>query len=152
MKNSTIIATGGVVVVLGALVWATPKYLLPVCEYFGVRMNLMNGASEPMHCYYTARASLIMGLLIAIIGVALMIAKPGALRALSLVLAGAGAIVVLIPTVIFPICQNPDMHCNQGAKPMLIVLGLINMMIAVWLAFASERQTPFTEAASGTAA
>lgn len=150
MKNSTRIAIGGFVTALGLLVWAIPRYLLPVCEYYGVQMQV-NGTGHPMGCFYTARASLLAGLLIALIGVAIMVAKPAALRTLALVLAGAGSAVILIPTVLFPICQNPDMHCNHGSKPSLIVLGFLNMIIAGWITYAAERRSPFTEMASGTA-
>lgn len=141
MNKTTRIGAGAGIVILGALVYATPRYLLPVCEYFGVRMDVM-GKTFPMQCYYTARASLLMGIIIAIAGVAVMIAsKPEALRSVALILAGAGTGVILIPTVLFPICHNADMHCNQGAKPLLIVLGAATLIMSTWLAVASRKTT-----------
>ncbi|MHB0915908.1 MAG: DUF4418 family protein [Thermoleophilia bacterium] len=139
MSKSARMGAGAGLVIIGALVYATPRYLLPVCEYFGVRMEVM-GKGVPMSCYYTARASLLMGLIIALVGIAVMIAsRPDALRSLSLVLAGAGVGVILIPTVLFPICHNPDMHCNEGSKPLLIVLGGITLIMSAWLALSSRK-------------
>ena len=130
MSKTTRYVAGTGIIAIGALVYATPRFLLPVCEYFGVRMEMM-GKSEPMHCFYTARASLLMGIVIAAVGLGVLIAsRPDNLRSLSLVLTGAGVGVILVPTVLFPVCQNADMHCNQGAKPLLIVLGLTTMIMA----------------------
>jgi hypothetical protein len=101
-------------------------------------MDLGMGKSDHMHCYYTSQASLLIGILIAVVGLAVIIAnKPGTLRPLALVLAAGGAAVILVPTLLFPICQNADMHCNQGAKPALIVLGILVMFTAVWLGISS---------------
>ena len=149
MEKTTRFGLGAGIVAIGALVYATPRYLLPVCEYFGVRMEMM-GKSSPMQCFYTARASLLIGIIIALAGVAVMIAtRPEALRSVALVLAGAGTGVILIPTVLFPICHNADMHCNNGAKPLLIVLGFLTLVMAGWLAMASRRHvTDITEAAA----
>lgn len=139
MKSTTRSITGAGVIALGALVAITPRYIFPVCEYFGVRMDMGMGKSEPMHCYYTGKASLLIGILIAVIGLAIIIAsRPETLRPLALVLASAGAGVIIIPTWLFPICLNADMHCNQGAKPMLIVLGILAMITAVWLGISSS--------------
>lgn len=141
MKKSSQIATGAGVAALGALVALTPRYIFPVCEYFGVRME-MGSSSVPMGCYYTSKGSLLAGLLIVLIGIAIMIAKSAALQSLALVLAGAGLGVILIPTVLMPICHNPDMHCNHGTKPMLIVLGIVTMITAGWTAYGSRSNAP----------
>lgn len=145
MKSTSRSITGAVVIALGALVAITPRYIFPVCEYFGVRMDLGMGKSEHMHCYYTGKASLLLGILIAVVGIAIIIAnKPETLRPLALVLAAGGAGVIIIPTLLFPICLNADMHCNQGAKPMLIVLGILCMITAVWLGISSASTKPTT--------
>jgi len=139
MKSTSRTIIGAGVIALGALVAITPRYIFPVCEYFGVRMDMGMGKSEHMHCYYTGKASLLIGILIAVVGLAIIIAnKPETLRPLALVLAAGGAGVIVIPTWLFPVCQNADMHCNQGAKPMLIVLGILCMITAVWLGISSS--------------
>lgn len=143
MKKSSQIATGVGVAALGALVALTPRYIFPVCEYFGVQMEVGN-SSVSMGCYYTSRGALLAGLLIVLIGIAIIIAKPAALQSLALVLAGAGLGVILLPTVLMPICHNPDMHCNHGTKPMLIVLGMVTMIMAGWTAYGSRSNAPVT--------
>lgn len=151
MKNSTKIATGAGITGLGALVALTPRYIFPVCEYHGVRMEMM-GKSFSMSCYYTAHASMVVGILIALIGIAVIISRPDSLRSLALVLAGAGAAVILIPTVFFPICHNPDMHCNHGTQPMLIVLGVTTLLTSGFLALASGKTVPSMNQVSEAAA
>jgi hypothetical protein len=139
MNSNTRTITGAGVIALGALVAITPRYIFPVCEYHGVRMDMGMGKSVPMSCYYTDRASLLIGIIIAVIGLAVIISKRAAtLRPLALVLAVAGAVTILVPTWLFPICHNADMHCNKGSKPSLIVLGILAMMIAVWLGISSS--------------
>ncbi|RJQ44475.1 MAG: DUF4418 family protein [Gaiellales bacterium] len=141
MSKTTRFGAGGAIAALGALVFVTPRYLFPVCEYFGVRMEMM-GKTSPMQCYYTARASLLVGAIIVLAGIAVMIAtRPEALRSLALVVGGAGIGVILIPTVLFPVCHNADMHCNQGAVPLLIVLGVTTLIMSGWLALASRKSS-----------
>lgn len=140
MKNTTRMAAGAGLLVLGALVAITPRYLFPVCEYFGKRMDLGMGKTMPMECYYTAQGELVLGLLISLIGIAVMLAaRPEALRLLALVLGGVAAAVILMPVYLLPICRNPDMHCNQGTKPLLIVLGIITFIIAGWMGLSSRK-------------
>src|SRR5665811_3932 len=137
MNNTIRTIVGAAIITLGAIVAITPRFIFPVCEYYGVRMEVGMGAMSktvPMSCYYTDKASLLLGIIIAIIGLAVIIAsRPATLRPLALVLAGAGAATILVPTWLFPICSNADMHCNHGAKPSLIVLGIIAIITAVWL-------------------
>lgn len=140
MEKSTRIAGGAVALALGALVAITPRFLFPVCEYYGVRMDMGMGKTEHMHCFYTGRASLMAGALIGLIGVTLFLAKrKETIRLLSLVLGGAALAVIIIPAALFPICQNPDMHCNHGTMPLLIVLGIGTLMTSGWLGFTARK-------------
>ncbi|MBE0428430.1 MAG: DUF4418 family protein [Thermoleophilia bacterium] len=138
MSKRNSMAAGAGVAALGALVAATPRYLFPVCEYFGVRME-MQGRTDHMHCFYTARASLMIGLIIGLIGIALFLSRrPETRRLLSLVLAGSAGAVILVPTALFTVCQNPDMHCNHGTVPLLIVLGITTLLFSGWLGLTSR--------------
>lgn len=139
MNKRTKMIAGAGVIALGALVAVTPRFLFPVCEYHGILMQLPNGKTDHMHCYYTAMASYVIGPLICLIGLTLLLAKAReTFRLLSVVLGGAAAIAFLVPMV-FPVCQNPDHPCNHGAKPMIIVLGITTLMMAAWLAFSARR-------------
>lgn len=140
-KRSKTIAGAGVTA-LGALVAITPRFLFPVCEYHGIFMQMPNGKSDHMHCFYTATAALLIGLLICVVGITLLLAKSSeTVRMLSVVLGGAAVATVLIP-VLFPICQNPDEPCNHGTKPMIIVLGITTLMMAGWMAYSSRKSAP----------
>ena len=138
MKNSTTTGAGSAVIALGALIALTPRFLFSVCEYNGIFMQMGMGKTAHMPCYFTARGAYIVGILIALIGITIVLAKAReTVRLLSVVLAGAAIAVVLLP-VVFPICPNPDDPCNHGAQPMLIVLGIITFMVAGWLAISSR--------------
>ncbi|MDO8737330.1 MAG: DUF4418 family protein [Thermoleophilia bacterium] len=151
MNSITRTILGAGVIALGGLIAITPRYILPVCEHYGVRMDIGMGNTLPMSCYYTERASLLIGVIIAVIGIAIIIAsRPATLRPLALILAGAGAATILIPTWLFPVCHNADMHCNQGAKPALIVLGIMAMITAVWLGISSAAPEEISKSAAET--
>lgn len=124
---------------LGTLIAATPRFLFKVCEFHGKFMPLASGKTGYMPCHYTAIASYMVGLLIFLMGAALLLAKSGdAVRLLAMVLGGAAVAVILIPSV-FPICPNPDDPCNHGAKPMLMVLGIVTLIVSGWLGLSSRR-------------
>ncbi|MFA6001982.1 MAG: DUF4418 family protein [Thermoleophilia bacterium] len=131
MKDNTRIATGAAVTILGALIALAPRFgFLRVCEYAG-KLG-MNG--QHMHCYYTARAALVIGILTAIIGVVIMLTKNPLIQAISAAALGGAAIATILnPVVLYPICPNPDMPCNLGIKPLMIVIGIVIVGLAIWL-------------------
>jgi hypothetical protein len=139
MKQSTRTGLAGAVIALGMLVAITPRFLFSICEYNGIFMQLGAGKTAHMPCYYTARGAYIIGTLVALIGITLLLAKAReTVRLLSVVLGGAGIAVMLLP-ILYPICPNPDEPCNHGTKPMLIVLGIIILMIAVFSGLSSRK-------------
>jgi len=131
MKDNTKIATGAGVTILGALIALAPRFgFLRVCEFAGKQG--MNGGH--MHCYYTARAALVIGILIGIVGVVIMLAKNPIIRTiLAAALGGAAIATILNPVVLYPICPNADMPCNLGIKPLMIVIGIVIAGLAIWL-------------------
>ncbi|MFA5802669.1 MAG: DUF4418 family protein [Thermoleophilia bacterium] len=131
MKYSTRIAIGAGVTILGALIALAPRFgFLRVCEYAG-KLG-MNGTH--MHCYYTARAALVIGILTGILGVVIMLVKnPVIGTILAAALGGAAMATILNPVVFYPICPNADMPCNLGIKPLMIVIGILLTGVALWL-------------------
>ena len=127
----------------GVLVAATP-FVLPVCQ--GLLLTT-TGKTVPMRCYYTGQTEIAVGLLLAFAGILAFafgrqVEARGALNALVLAL---GAVVILIPTVILGTCASPDMACNIGTKPALILLGSATMLlgcVGLWEAWSSFRSTP----------
>ncbi|GAB4389515.1 MAG: hypothetical protein Kow0025_15370 [Thermodesulfovibrionales bacterium] len=105
---------GAIFLVLGGLVALTPRYILPVCEYYG---------KPAMDCSYTAGAEYFAGFIIIAIGIGTLLSKGSeALRWLMLVALVAAVSVVAIPEVM-GFCPNPRMYCNYGTVPMLRFLG-----------------------------
>ncbi|MBT7190509.1 MAG: DUF4418 family protein [Anaerolineae bacterium] len=123
------LSTSGIVVaVLGLLIVITP-IVLPVCESL---LELANGKQVPMSCHWTARAEMIFGALIVVVG--LMIAflkKPGERQRLYHQVAFLGLVTILTPLFIIPTCMHPDMACNVATKPALIILGGIVLLVGL---------------------
>jgi hypothetical protein len=141
LKRNTQIAAGAGVLSLGALIAITPRFLFSICEYNGIFMQLGNGKTAHMPCYYTALGSYVMGAMIGLIGITMILSKGReSIRMLSVVLGGA-AIAVISTPVIFPICLNPDEPCNHGTKPMLIVLGVMTLMVSGWMVLSSRKSS-----------
>ncbi len=119
----------------GLLTILVPTVLLPVCQ--GV-VQTAAGTTVPMRCYYTAQASIALGALIFIVGGTLFFARQAESRGLlNLIALALGAAVILVPTVLIGTCKNPDMACNIGAKPGLLLLGSIVMIlgaVGIWQA------------------
>ncbi len=113
----------------GLLVAITPTWLLPVCQGL---MQLANGKTTPMRCHYTASAELVIGGLAAIIGLMLVFVKEiETYKRLSNLVIVLGAAIVLTPIYILPTCAHPDMACNIGTKPALLLLGGLTILFGL---------------------
>lgn len=135
MKGFKIV--GILVAVVGVLVALTPTVLLPVCQEL---VKTAMGAFVPMRCHYTAQAEIAVGGLLAFVGVLLFVYGDGAKinGVLNAIVFALGGVVTLIPTVLIGTCGAPDHACNVGAKPALILLGALTMLIGaggVWQAW-----------------
>ncbi len=133
--------SGGLQMLSGVLTILIPTVLLPVCQ--GV-VQTAAGTTVPMRCWYTAQASVVLGALIVVVGALIFFGKQaeshGLLNVMSMAL---GAAVILIPTVIIGTCKNPDMACNIGTKPGLLLIGSVTLLIGaigVWQAYRSTSQ------------
>lgn len=142
MKKGTPIWTGAGVMVLGLLIAATPRLLFKVCEFHGMyMMSSANGKAGHMYmpCHYTALASYMLGFLIFLMGATLLLARMGEAASLLAIVLGGAAIAVILTPIVFPICEDPNAPCNQGTKPMLMVLGLVTLIASGWLGLTSRR-------------
>lgn len=114
--------SGIIVAVLGLLIVITPM-VLPVCEGL---LELVNGKQVPMRCHWTARAEMIFGVLLVALGLMITFLKEaGERQRLHHQVALLGLVTVLTPLFIIPTCMNPEMSCNVGTKPALIILGAL---------------------------
>jgi hypothetical protein len=133
MTNSIAGRIAGVsAIVLGVLVAAVPHYIFPVCQYYGMLMQTMNGMYVPMKCYWTAMAEVGLGALIVVTGIVLIVSKQTETRrALGFVLAALGVVVALVPTYLIGVCPTLVHPCHAGTQPALILLGVITIIIAI---------------------
>ena len=127
MKNKILAV---ITAVLGLLAAIGPRTIFPVCS----------AAEMKMKCYYTANAELAVGIIAALIGIAIiLIDKNKAKLVLSAVQAVLGLVIILIPTAIIGVCGSPMMHCVSATKPALIVIGALVTLISVILALLTLR-------------
>ena len=136
------VSTSGIfTTALGLLIGVTP-IILPVCEGL---LELANGKQVPMRCYWTARAEMLLGVLVMAVGLMITFLKgPKERQRLHHQVALLGAATILTPLFIIPTCMNPDMACNVATKPALIILGSIVLLVG--LAGSRTPQTPSLEA------
>lgn len=134
---------GMLTVATGLLIVLTPNWLLPVCQGL---LELASGKQVPMRCFWTARAEMVMGGLILLAGLMLaFIGSAEGRRRLSHQIAFLGLATILIPLFIIPTCDNPDMACNVGTKPALLLLGGITLVLGL---YGSRGPRPLIEATS----
>jgi len=134
---------GLITAAVGVLIIITP-IILPVCEGL---LELVNGKQVPMRCFWTARAEMILGALVVIAGLTIAFAKNAeARRRLNYQVSFLGLATILTPLFIIPTCMNPDMACNVGTKPALIILGVVTMGLGL---YGSLLPRPSSSAAAG---
>lgn len=121
MKRNIIITA--VFVILGLLIAIGPFTIFHVCQSDGDML---------MNCQKTARVELVLGIIIALLGIAYAIVKKRKLRiAVSSVTALIAIAAYLVPNVIIGVCENVHMHCRAVALPSLTVLSIILFAVAV---------------------
>jgi hypothetical protein len=75
-----------------------------------------------MGCTWTKRAVEGIGGLVAVMGLVMIFMKEAA-RALSLVAAAAGLLMIATPLWLIPTCKNAMMTCNMSLKPGVLIFG-----------------------------
>ena len=131
MKNRLL--SGIALLVLGTFVALAPVTLFPVCaveearrtaEQETVPASMAHGQKTVMKCFWTARAELGTGGLIALLGILLIVLKSPQTRiGISISAALNGILVLLLPTVLIGVCSHAGMACRSGTLPALMVLG-----------------------------
>jgi hypothetical protein len=123
MKISSIL-----IIILAILIAVLPLFFN--CQHDGKMLTLENGKQIPMKCYWTARASTAMGVILLIVGIALgRSQQPQTRRVLNILGIVLGAIVILFPTWIIGVCTHPGASCNLVMKPALIFMGSLVIVI-----------------------
>lgn len=108
--------------VLGLTTIFSAHFFLDTCADAGHFMTTAKGMKVHMGCTWTERAVMGVGGLVAFMGLVMLIARE-AVRGLSMAIAGAGILMILIPVWLIPTCANPTMTCNLSLKPGSLLLG-----------------------------
>ena len=127
MKNRISISI--LFILSGLLVVLIPTVLFPVCSAEKMKMA----------CYFTKKAEIGLGIVIAAIGALYFFFKNEGVRlGLSLSQILLTALVVLYPTKLIGICKNTEMACRVKTLPALIVvtvlLGVVSIGNSLYLA------------------
>lgn len=109
-------------VVLGLGTVLGAHFFLDTCADAGHLISMMGGKTMHMGCTWTERAIIGVGGLVAVMGL-IMIWMREAARALSLAVAAAGILMIVIPVWLIPTCANATMVCNLSLKPGALALG-----------------------------
>jgi hypothetical protein len=139
MRRCTLKIPAALIVILAILIGTLPHFFN--CQYDGKALTLENGRQVPMKCYWTARASLAVAIPLLAVGLLMAFSKQKeALRALTLVGAVLGGMVILLPTRLIGVCQHPGASCNLVMKPALIFAGILVIGISLVSLVVSERK------------
>ena len=117
---------GAIVVILALVIGLVP--IFSDCQSRGNAIELANGKTIPMKCHWTGRAALAMAFPLAPVGVMMAVGRrKETQRALSIVAAVSGIMVILLPTYLIGVCASEDMICNMIEQPMLILAGALTV-------------------------
>jgi hypothetical protein len=126
------------IVILAILIGTLPHFFN--CQYDGKALTLENGRQVPMKCYWTAQASLAVAVPLLVVGLLIAFSRQKeTLRALALVGAILGTMVILFPTRLIGVCQHPGASCNLVMKPALIFAGSLVIGVSLVSLVISQR-------------
>jgi hypothetical protein len=108
---------GGATFALGMLIALGPQFLFKVCQAMG---------GMKMKCFWTARAEIGAGSLIAALGIALIIfASPKVRLGLAIGVFLSGVLALLIPHALIGGCPMHTMACRKIAFPAITVISIL---------------------------
>lgn len=108
-------------IILGILIAIAPLTFAKVCQTEG---------GMHMACYYTGRAALGIGLVIAVLGVVALFVKENVRIGLSIAVIVNSLLMIAVPTFLIGVCKSPMMHCASVTRPTLIVLSVLSLVFA----------------------
>lgn len=129
-----------VLIILALVVIIVPQFTN--CSADGRSLTLENGKKVAMKCTWSARAELALGIPLLLVGLLMVLARAKeTIRALSVMGAALGVLILLIPTTIIGVCLSADMLCNSILKPTMIVAGILTILVSLAALFLSWRKT-----------
>ena len=117
--------------------------------------STMAAAAAPvpkMKCLWTARASLAVGVPLAVMGALLFFSRrKETRRALAVLGALAGVFAILLPTVLIGHCANSDAVCSTTMTPIMISAGAVALAVSLIVLVANEWRTDMSAGAEAAA-
>ncbi|EIK85695.1 MULTISPECIES: DUF4418 family protein [Gardnerella] len=108
-------------IILGILIAIAPLTFAKVCQTEG---------GMHMACYYTGRAALGIGIVIAVLGIVALFVKENVRIGLSIAVIVNSLLMIAVPTFLIGVCKSPMMHCASVTRPTLIVLSVLALVFA----------------------
>jgi hypothetical protein len=135
MKNR--LTTGIITIITGLLTAIGPSTIFSVC------VPMEDG--KFMKCHWTAQAELGIGVIVALLGVALILVSANQIRiGISTGTALLAALEILIPNKLIGVCGGEHMQCHALTLPALTVLGaaifVISAVNVFYLAYANRKE------------
>lgn len=127
MKNK--ITSVGTIIV-GALLAVGPQFLFKACPT----------TEKVMKCFYSCKALIAVGIIVAVIGVLQLMAKESAERRSLAIAAAVGCVMaILIPTTLIGACMKPEMACRVLTFPVTHTLSVIGIVLQAVTLFVKEK-------------
>ena len=93
-------------------------------------MHKMHMMMQPMACYYTGRAAVGIGLVIAVLGIIALFVKENVRIGLNIAVVVNALLMLAVTTFLIGVCKSPMMHCASVMRPTLIVLSVLALVFA----------------------
>lgn len=144
--KKTALFLGIAFVVLGLLISIGPYTIFHVCNG---HMQMEGEGMKLMACQKTAQAELVLGIIIALLGLINIFIKKNIIKGIANIAnIITGVLAIAFVTDIIGTCKDPNMHCNIAAKPSLIVLGILTILVSLigsFLTFKKKDESVYEE-------
>ena len=122
---------GALIVIVGLLILFAPFGYAHVC--------FPKADGSFMKCHWMGEAARMLGGLIAALGAIFLLFKSSRIG-IAFSNIGLGICLILLQTVVIGTCKSPTMHCNVYAKPVILLLAIILIVINTGYLFFTRKR------------
>ena len=128
--RQTMLVIGIILIVLALLIAIVPQFT--ECQPKDMSMSSTpNAMASTPECNQSARAELVVGVLLLIVGIGMVIGKRRETQMVLSVLGMAMGIAALLMPTLIGTCSSPAMICNTVMKPSLLILGSLAVITSI---------------------